>query len=408
MTANNQVLDFDSSVVDEIVEKIGVTATACKEKGNNPFEAIDIVRESRLGAVRVPLAEGGSGWSMPQYFDMLMRLAAADSDVAQILRAHFWFTEERLRSPDQSVRKRWLSRVVAGEIFGNAATEIGGSSAIGSFVMNTTLTPAENGYILDGTKYYCTGSLFSDWVMVLASTPEGGTTNVVVPVKRDGVTLEDDWDGVGQRFTGSGTGHFKQVHVNEEEVLWQMGFDEENTEESPTEPYFIGQFVQLILTATIVGNMKRASQEAAEIVRSRKRSFTHASEERPAADPQFQEIVGRIAAATFAAESAVLAAATAQQKALDTVENGLGDFDLTHRASLLSAQAKVFADDVAPKLATQLFELGGASSTVRERGLDTYWRNIVTLAAHNATAFKARAVGDTLVNGVELPMNAYF
>ena len=28
--------------------------------------------------------------------------------------------------------------------------------------------------------------------------------NAVVPVDREGVVLEDDWDGFGQRLTGSG------------------------------------------------------------------------------------------------------------------------------------------------------------------------------------------------------------
>jgi hypothetical protein len=34
-----------------------------------------------------------------------------------------------------------------------------------------------------------------------------------------------------------------------------------------------------------------------------------------------------------------------------------------------------------------------------------HWRNIVTLSAHNPAAFKARAIGDYLVNGTKLPVS---
>jgi hypothetical protein len=68
----------------------------------------------------------------------------------------------------------------------------------------------------------------------------------------------------------------------------------------------------------------------------------------------------------------------------------------------------VFIDDIAPRAATLLFELGGASSTGQSVALDRHWRNIVTLSSHNSTAFKARAIGDYLINDNHLPMNGYF
>lgn len=403
-------VQFGSPQMGELMNAIGASARASRKAGENPHAAIDLVRASRLGALRVPLAEGGGGATIREFFSMLLDLAAADSDVAQILRAHFWFTEERLRGRDQALRKRWVDRVVAGEIIGNAMTEIGGKDPVGSFVTHTQLVPDGDGFRLNGTKYFCTGSLFSDWVWVLTSTPDGELTAVVVPIDREGVTLEDDWDGIGQCHTGSGTGYFRNVVVHADEVL-RMPLDSEGDDGEkviPTEPFLIGQYVQLILTTIITGNMRSVVAEAIDCVRTRKRTFTHASSDTIAGDPQYQEIVGRMAATTFAAESTVLAAADAHEQALATVKNGQGNIELAHRASLLAAQAKVFVDDVAPKAATLLFELGGASATGRDRALDRHWRNIVTLSSHNPTAFKARAIGDYLVNKTHLPMNGYF
>jgi alkylation response protein AidB-like acyl-CoA dehydrogenase len=65
-----------------------------------PHDAIELVRRARLGALRVPVAEGGAGASFRQLFTTLIALAEADANVAHILRAHFWFVELRLLGTD--------------------------------------------------------------------------------------------------------------------------------------------------------------------------------------------------------------------------------------------------------------------------------------------------------------------
>ncbi len=62
--------------------------------------------------------------------------------------------------------------------------------------------------MLDGDKGYCTGALFADWIPVLAHLGEDGPMHVAwVERHARGVRVVDDWDGLGQRTTGSGTVH---------------------------------------------------------------------------------------------------------------------------------------------------------------------------------------------------------
>ena len=117
-----------------------------------------------------------------------------------------------------------------------------------------------------------------------------------------------------------------------------------------------------------------------------------------------QQVVGEIASAAFAAESIVLAAADAQDRAAAAPE----DFALAHEGSVRAAQAKVVVDELAQRAASQLFDAGGSSAVRQSAGLDRHWRNIRTLASHNPTRYKARAVGDWLVNGTELPNSGFF
>ena len=59
-------------------------------------------------------------------------------------------------------------------------------------------------------------------------------------------------------------------------------------------------------------------------------------------------------------------------------------------------------------VALMLFSVGGASATGREANLDRHWRNARTIASHNPAMYKARAIGDLLINEQRLPANGFF
>ena len=394
-----------SAAFAELVSAIAALPPDSGRETRGPHDAIDLVRRSRFGAFRVPTAEGGSGASLREFYTALIALAAVNPDVPHILRAHFWFVEERLRTPDPVVRQRWLQRIVNGEIFGNAMSEIGGGAAVGSWAFQTTLTPEGDGYRLNGAKYYCTGTLFSDWTNVFAVLPSGDIASACIPIHREGVTLADDWDGIGQPYTGSGSARFENVWVNAEELLLSAVDTADvaaNTKRG--DPYLIGQICQLILTAITAGILRSVTDDAARLLRDRGRTYSHAAAEMPARDPMLQQVVGEIASAAFAAEAAVLAAADAQ----DLAAENAADFALAHEASVRAAQAKVVVDELAQRAATRLFDVGGSSAIKASNRLDRHWRNVRTLASHNPTVYKARAVGDWLVNGTELPNSGFF
>jgi alkylation response protein AidB-like acyl-CoA dehydrogenase len=399
---------FGSPELRQAIDDIGRSFAQSERDGTNPHTAIDLARQSRLGALRVPRTDGGGGCSVRELFATIIDLAEVAPDIPHILRTHFWFVEDRLRSTNVPERTRWLERIAAGDIFGNAVTELGGSAAVGTWVLQTKLLAKGDGFVLNGKKYYVTGSLYSDWISVQASNEKDEVVASVIPTNREGVTLEDDWDGIGQRRSGSGTGIFTNVAVKAEEVLQESSAF--TTEDSSVEikTYVIGQLCQLILTAIIVGIMRNVVTDAVEVVRGRARTYSHGSAETAAADPLLQETIGRISTSAMAAEAVVLAAAEAQDASLASMIDGVADFELAHRGSVLAAQAKVIVDELAPRAATLLFDVGGSSAIKQSVDLDRHWRNIRTLSSHNPTVYKARALGDYLVNDASLPINGFF
>lgn len=386
----------------DLLAKIAAGAKDRDLNDENPFDQVNALKRAGFGALRLPESLGGAGFTVPQLFSAVIDVAQADPIVAHIFRTHFWFTEERLRTADDPISAHWLRKVSEGKIFGNAFSEKG-SLAVGSLVFNTRLLPdPAGGFRLNGEKYYSTGTLFSDYLTVAATTDHDSVASVLVPTDRDGVRLVDDWDGFGQRRTGTGTTTFTDVAVAADEVLVDTPYDAEPT---PTVQY---ASLQLFIHAVVAGILANVVDDGVALLRSRDRNFNHAIAEKPTEDPLLQRQLGVLASTAYVARAAVLDAAAAIGAATDSAVDGVPDAQLAADAQLKVAKVKVHLDDVAPEAATRLLELGGASAASRQRNLDRHWRNIRTITLHNPVAYKARVIGQNLLHGTPVPANAYF
>lgn len=359
-----------------------------------PFDAVGWLREARFGALRVPVEHGGFGASVEQFFALLIELAEADSNLPNIFRAHFGQIERLYAEIDPALHAPWLERAAAGEIFGNATTEIG-DGALGQPA--TRITKQEGVLRLNGTKYYSSGSLYADWIAVSAQLQEEGVAGgaeqpVIALVRADapGVERIDDWKGFGQRLTGSGTTRLTDVEVDPASI-WPC---------ARSGPTSMTAFFQLVHLATLTGIARAIERDACAYVRPRKRVFSHGSGAIPREDPLIQQVVGQLASTAFIAEAAVRA-----------VADRLGDIDRLRRrgeavpesllvdVELSAAKAQVGLVDAVLTSTTRLFDVGGASAVQENRRLDRHWRNARTLASHNPVIFKARVVGDHAING---------
>ncbi len=385
-------------VIDKVLHEIAEDAQQRRSDNSNsrPYHAMNLIRQYKLGALQLPIAQGGKGYDIRQLFQFIVRLAEADSDVAHILRAHYGYVGQLLRENMDGQHNGLLARIAAGMIIGNAMTEIS-SHQVGGLVFNTKLTADEQDYRLNGVKYFSTGTLYADLVVVTASDVEENPVAVIIPTNRSGITIEDDWDGIGQQLTGSGTTKFHDVIVSKNEVLKKL--------EGKT-PF--NAFPQLYLQAIVVGILKNIVNDSVALIQSRKRTFSFAAAELPKQDPQLLQIIGELSSVSFAAQSMLLAAADTLNQANEAVQNGTIPYELSHQASLVTAQSKVIIDELALRAATKLFDVGGASATRKSAFLDRHWRNIRTLVSHNPAVYKARAIGDYEVNNKQLPIKEVY
>lgn len=355
-----------------------------------PHEEINWLREARFGAIRLPVDEGGSGASLPQLFRLLTELGEADSNLVQILRAHFAFVEIRLNDEDADIRRQWFERIAAGQIIGAAMAERTSAT-------ETTLALVRegDGYRLSGEKYYCTGALYADWVSAAAKDQETDErVSVLVPTSDKGVWRIDDWDGFGQRLTGSGTTRFDNVLVKEEQILRRF-----NPGEARADSYLTAFYQQFHLAA-LAGIARAVRRDAVAFVRAKTRTFGVPGTTEPRTDPLVQRVIGKIASQAFAADAIVEHVSSALQAAYENWLSGKVDDEIFAEADRRAYQGQQILVHLIPETASLLFEVGGSSATQEARRLDRHWRNARTLGSHNPAIARERLLGDHYLNGV--------
>ncbi|GGN82710.1 acyl-CoA dehydrogenase family protein [Nocardia rhizosphaerihabitans] len=388
-TETKRVADSElDDVFRPIFDRIAEGAVARETDRELAHTEIAALRAARFGALRVPVEFGGYGATVRQLFGLLIDLAAAESNLPQALRVHFSFVEDQLLAEPGPVREQWLRAVTEGTLVGNAITEPG-VGAVDRY--RTRLTRDGEHWRLDGTKFYSTGSLYADHILVAADR-DGERVGVLVGAGAEGVRQHDDWDGFGQRLTASGTTEFTAVRVTEEQILGP-GYGVPG-------PTYATAYLQLVQLAVLAGIARRAESDVRDWVSRRTRGYTHSAADLPRRDPLVQQVIGKLSAAAFSARATVLAVADLLDEVLAA---GAKDDAALTAVELAAAQAQLAVIDTVLPATSLLFEVGGASIVSEGLRLDRHWRNARTISVHNPAIQKARAVGDHLLNGTDLP-----
>jgi SfnB family sulfur acquisition oxidoreductase len=356
-----------------------------------PRAELDELSDSGLLGITVPRSHGGAAVTARTLGEVVRLLSAADSSIGQIPQNHFFFAEVLKENGTSEQHDFFYAELLAGRRFGNALAEKGTKHAL---EFATRLEPRPDGsYTLTGTKNYSTGALFAHWIPVFALAPDDSLTAAFVPHDAPGVTVVDDWDGIGQRGTASGTVRFHEVHVPADRVVpHHLTFER---------PEVFGAFGQFIHAAVDTGIARGALEEGGELIRTIARPWGESGADRAGEEPLVIQKFGELALLVRAAE-ALLDRAGAAIDAARRVPTGE---ELTAEASLAVAAARAQADTAALTVANDVFALIGTRSVTGGRGLDRHWRNARTHTLHDPRRWKIQHLGNHALNGVDPPAN---
>ncbi|NYI95945.1 SfnB family sulfur acquisition oxidoreductase [Streptomonospora nanhaiensis] len=392
----SRVVADDAGAVAAARELVGYLAEGADERDRErrlPAEEVRAIGRSGLLGATVPRPDGGADIGAVAVAEVMRLLGTADLSLAQILQPHFAFLKAlRLRARPGAAR-RLHGAVLAGSLLSNAQAERSGRTA------HTHATRLERlaggGYRINGTKYYATGSLLADWLAVVAPAEVPGEPEPlphIAYVERGarGVEVADDWDGMGQRTTASGTVRFTDVDVAEDLVIpHYLTF---------TRPTTYGAYAQLLHTAIDVGAARGALGRAGEFVRTSSRPWFEAGVEAAREDPLLVQRFGELEVQVRAAEALLATAAARVQEA-----DALPTADATAEASIAVAAAKVAGGQAAVDTASALFELCGTRAAADSLNLHRHWRDARTHTVHDPARWKVHHIGQYSLNGRRPP-----
>ncbi|WP_175671795.1 acyl-CoA dehydrogenase family protein [Burkholderia ambifaria] len=384
---------IDADALAHALDSLRATAAARDRAGGHAADEKQWLADAGLLTLAVPREFGGQEAAWPALYDTIRQIARVDSALAhlvgfqilQIVSVDVWGSAaQRERYLRGTVEHRWW--------WGNAVNPL-------DTRLVATAT-SDGGYRLDGVKGFCSGTRGSQRMTVSAHDPETGRTVFgVVPTDRDGITVDEDWDPIGQRQTDSGSVRFDGVTLAPDDVLHR-------SETPPTPRATLRTLVsQLVLTNLFVGLAEGALAEARDYVLKHGRPWIHSGVAQASDDPYTLQRFGdmrvrAVAAASLADRAALeLERAWARRDALTADERA--------EVALAVSEAKIVAQRAALDNGEALFDACGARATAASLGLDRFWRNARTHTLHDPLDYRLRDVGRFALTG-ELPQASLY
>ena len=391
-------LEDPVAVAEHLRDEFREGAAERDDKREFPYEQCRQFKDSGLLGLMVPQEYGGYGGSFRDLLGVVIAISSGDSNVGQMYQLHTGGIRIFQEFASRETQEQWLPRCNDLWIT-NAYSEIG-TKSVNDF--KTTLSrDDEERWRLNGKKFYCTGSLAGD--LTFGPAKVEGTDEVRVffaPTADEGVTIVDDWMGMGQRTTASGTTEFTDVLIPDDLCLPSTP-DSEKT--GGGGGAFTSLNYQAVHTGVFVGIAKNALQDTVDFVNTRARLWYESTAEKASKDPYTLMRVGEVKSLVEAAEMMTMRAADLCDDAVAHPD----DLERRGLASVVTGQARKMASDAAMHAGSTLFQVCGAGSVLQKYGFDRHWRNARTLSLHNPHDFKAMHAGDYILNGDLPPIDSY-
>ena len=348
-----------------------------------PFAEIDLFSQKGLGGIRIPKQFGGAFVSNKTLAHVFRILNKADSSVGQIPQNQIALLNMIQIMGTEQQKQFIYQEILQGKRLANGGPE---RHTKDTKTLATTLTIENGRYFVDGEKFYSTGSSFAHWLAIKAIHPEGHVVLTLVNAQAEGVNVIDNWNGFGQRTTSSGT-----VRLDHVEVDPLLTFDERLLS---SQPNYRGAYSQLLQVAIDVGIAEAAFADTITAVH-KARPIVDAQVDKASFEHYTLQEVGKSSVLLDAA-ILLLDEAAEYLDELDRLESVTDE--QAAKASILVAEAKIYANDAALHISEKLLELGGSRSSLSQHNLDQHWRNARVHTLHDPVRWKLHALGDYYLN----------
>jgi len=313
---------------------------------------VDQIFSMGLMNIEIPEKHGGAGGT---FFDSVLAIEAistVDPSVAVLVDVHNTLVINALcRWASEAQQSRWLPRLASDTVGAYALSESGSGSD--AFALQTRAQKGEGGYRLTGRKMWITNSREAGLFIVFATIDPAagyrGITAFIVEKGMTGFTVGRKEDKLGIRASSTCELIFEDCFVPEENVLGETGRGYKVAIETLNEG-------RIGIGAQMLGLAEGAWGHAARYAKERR---------------QFGKPIGEFQAVQFS----LARMATEIEAARLLVYNAARLKDAGAPFTREAAMSKLFASEVAERVASQCVEIFGGNGFVRDYPAEKYYRD---------------------------------
>jgi len=340
-------------------EKIAPRAAMYDREGRNPVESwADLHREGYL-ACAVPRAYGGMGLDMATYIGVIRVIARGCASTAMTLHMHSTVMRFLDALATEAQKRRYYPEVVErGKMFGSWGSEPAVSLSR-TFTMETAIRAAEDGWVVDGVKHFCTMAVGASYYMVWCALDGSGDMahallQALVPAESPGLSTDSKWDTLGMRATFSPSVTLSNVRIPKDATLGAPG---SATAVGVVESFALGY------AAVYVGIAESALEFTADYVKRRVIKPENVS---VASDPAVQRQIGDLDARLDAARLLLHDSASRWEGA-----------DVPGRGHLAN-RAKYVATEVGLHVTSHALQIAGGRGAYKDYPVERAFRDLRT------------------------------
>lgn len=337
-------------------------------EGSFPFENFEELREVGFYGLTVPRSHGGAEASLTTFLRVQEELAAGDGSTALAFMMHLKAFGQERESP--SYPRAWFDELCRGAIedgwmVNTVATEEGLGSPAGGGLPETTAVEHDGGWLLNGRKTFTTLAPALHYFIVLARipAPEGSPPaigNFMVLRGDPGLRIEETWDALGMRSTGSHDSVFENVQLPADRLLTRRTVGSADPRGSAGVAWFA-----LGIASTAIGVARAARDYAVAYARERTPNSNKTIKEYPGVRTR----IARIDLLLQRSRAMVYDAASAWESRNAAPVTGMKPFDRVAAAKIDGLNSCIEAVDLAMRVV-------GGVSLQKSRPIERYYRDV--------------------------------
>ncbi|HET7751319.1 MAG TPA: acyl-CoA dehydrogenase family protein [Terriglobales bacterium] len=324
------------------------------EAGEFPLATIKELGKLGLMGVVFPNDLGGAGMGYVEYVTAVEELSRVDGSVGIIVAAHTSLCANHIfLAGNEQQKRKYLPRLASGEFIGAwGLTEPGSGSDAGSARMSAVRN--KHGWVLNGTKTFCTNGHYADVLVVIAVTDRAAHTHglsaFIVEKGTKGFRPGKKENKLGLRASDTAELIFEDCLIPPENLVGAEGNG------------FIDAMRVLdggrISIAALSLGMAQGAYEAALNYSKQRKQFGRAISEFQAIQWKLADMATEIDAARLL----TLRAASMKDAGLKT--------------TLESSMAKLYASEVAVKCANEGVQIHGGYGFIKDYPAEKFYRDV--------------------------------